>query len=179
MNLVSYKSPQLKTPCEEVPSLRQYIHTFDTSPPMTQTELVEMMVRAMQDHGGIGLSANQLGLRYKVFVMNGNPPIACFNPRVVDVSQELVTLEESCLSFPHFICKVTRPKHIKVRYMDFDGEVHTEKFTGMTARTFLHEMDHMNGESFVNSVSDLQVKRAIEKCNKKHGTYYIFRDFKK
>lgn len=125
----------------------------DLPPKDQRWEIALNLINTMKAKKGIGLAANQVGLPYRCFVMDGVPPLAIFNPRVIDMSTEEIILEEGCLTFPGLNVKIKRPKHIKVRYEDADGEVHTEKFTGMTARIFLHEMDHLNGYMFYQRAS--------------------------
>jgi peptide deformylase len=87
-------------------------------PPIDPYELSGEMVKFMYDNNGLGLAANQIGLPYRMFVMRGHPEnFACFNPKVVYQSEELVSLDESCLSFPGLVVKIKRPKSIRVRFM--------------------------------------------------------------
>lgn len=123
-------------------------YSFDKKTYINTWELAGNLVNTMKSKKGIGLAANQCGINARVFVMDGLPPIACFNPRIVDVSEEMILLEEGCLTYPGLSVKVKRHKHIKVRYQDPDGVFHTEKLTGMTARIFQHEMDHLDGIRF-------------------------------
>ena len=129
-------------------------------PPCDPVELANNLITTMNHHNGMGLSANQCGLPYRVFVMRSNPTKVCFNPRVIDVSSEEVSLDEGCLSFPFLFVKIKRPAFIKVRYTDAYGETHTEKFIGMTARCFLHEMDHLEGINFTNRANIALLERA-------------------
>jgi peptide deformylase len=64
---------------------------------------------------GLGLSANQIGLPYRAFAIKAEKIIVCFNPRIVDYSEETIYLEEGCLSYPNLYIKVKRPKKIKIR----------------------------------------------------------------
>jgi peptide deformylase len=98
--------------------------------------------------------------------MESNPVLVCFNPRVVDVSSEEIELDEGCLTFKNLWLKIKRPKHIKVRYTEPNGNVVTKKFTGMSARCFLHEMDHMNGVKFMEHVGKVQLEMAKKRQKK-------------
>ena len=149
------------------PILREVMPPFNFQQTIVDpVELAKAMVKVMVDNDGMGLSANQLGLRYRVFVMRGVPNIACFNPVIVDTSAEQVEMEEGCLSTPGVYINNTRPKHIKVRYTWPNGEVQTEKYTGMTARVFQHEYFHVMGEKFTDGLSRLQLETLIKKLNK-------------
>jgi peptide deformylase len=115
---------------------------------------------------GIGLSANQCGLPYRVFVMLGTEIIPCFNPRIVDASSETVVMEEGCLSYPGMFVKVKRPLRIKVRYTEPNGETVTRVFEGMTARIFQHELDHLDGVNYQQRANKIHLEQARKKKNK-------------
>ena len=144
--------------------LHTKLETFDfESPPINPQELVVNLVETMMQNNGLGLAANQVGLPYRVFVMAGNPPIAMFNPRIIDSTTEQVLLEEGCLSYPLLFVKIKRSKSIKVRYQDFDGIMHTEKYTGMTARIIQHELDHLNGVDYTSRANRFHLDKATRK----------------
>tara|TARA_B100001113_G_C20648928_1_gene422643 strand:- start:47 stop:382 length:336 start_codon:yes stop_codon:yes gene_type:complete len=106
----------------------------------------------MFHHGGVGLSANQIGIKERAFVMISDmetqETITCFNPKVLKESKKLVKLEEGCLSFPDVFLDVDRPESIVVKYEDEGKEVYKVKMEGFIARIFLHEYDHMEGIDF-------------------------------
>ena len=135
-------------------------------------ELSKVMYDNMAKYGGLGLSANQLGLPYRMFVMGGHPQIedgkvrSVFNPMVNDVSPESINLKEGCLSFPFLFLSIKRPKWCSVRYTDENGEEVEETLHGMSARIFMHENEHMNGYVFIDLVSKLKLERA-EKSKQK------------
>ena len=135
-------------------------------------ELSKIMYDNMAKYGGLGLSANQLGLPYRMFVMGGHPQIedgkvrSVFNPMVNDVSPESINLKEGCLSFPFLFLSIKRPKWCSVRYTDENGEEVEETLHGMSARIFMHENEHMNGYVFTDLVSKLKLERA-EKSKQK------------
>lgn len=148
-----------------VPSTDSILYTklplFDFSnPPCDPIELVNNLIMTMNHHNGLGLSANQCGLPYRVFVMRSNPTKVCFNPRLVDSSTDEISLDEGCLSHPFLYVKIKRPSIIKVRYTDHTGTTTTEKFIGMTARCFLHELDHLDGINYLRRANPIHVERA-------------------
>ena len=156
-NLVSYKDPILK----------QKMELFDfNNPPVDPFELTKTLTKVMDDNNGLGLSACQIGLPYNVFVMNTDPLIACFNPKIVDQSEEIISLEEGCLSFPNVSIKVKRPRRIKVRFTKPNGETVTETFYDMTARVFLHEYDHCQGLVMFDRANKYHVEQAKKKMKK-------------
>jgi peptide deformylase len=135
-------------------------------------ELSKVMYDNMVKYGGLGLSANQVGLPYRMFVMGGHPQVedgkvrTVFNPLINDVSPESINLKEGCLSFPFLFLSIKRPKWCSVRYTDENGEEIEETLHGMSARIFMHENEHMNGYVFTDLVSKLKLERA-EKSKQK------------
>ena len=126
--------------------LSQELELFDfKTPPCDPIELANNLIETMTANKGIGLAANQCGLPYRVFALWSEKPLVCFNPRIVDQSSEGVMMDEGCLTYPNLFIKIRRPKIIKVRFQDATGEMQNERFVGMTARGFLHELDHLNG----------------------------------
>ena len=133
--------------------LYQPTQRFDFyDPPMEPQKLVDLLSEAMCDLGGVGLSANQVGLPFRVFVM-GNPTnkesiIPIFNPNIINYSDEQEVAEEGCLSSPGYLLSVRRPVEIRVRMSTVEDLRDSAKFTGYTSRIFQHEYDHMEGIDF-------------------------------
>lgn len=151
---------------------------FDfNNPPVDPSSLAIDLAETMIFNNGLGLSSNQIGLNHRAFVITGSPILACFNPIIIDSSEETVLLEEGCLSFPNLFIKIKRPRRIKVRYTQPDGEVITRKFEDLTARIFQHELMHLDGKTLKDFCSKLALENAIKKCNKKYGTEYKLKDF--
>lgn len=147
--------------------LEEELPLFDFSnPPIDPQELSRSLLETMREHRGIGLSANQVGLPYRVFVMDGDPPFACFNPKIVDVSKELISLTEGCLSYPGVAVPIKRPAHVRVRFTEPGGTTMTRKFTGMTARIFLHEYDHLQGVNFLRKMHPVHKEKALRQLKK-------------
>jgi peptide deformylase len=123
----------------------------------------------MRDYHGLGLSANQVGLNLRAFVIgNDDFRMSVFNPEIVSVSSDTTLMEEGCLSFPGVFLKVQRPTTIKVRYQNPKGELVEEDYNGLTARIFLHEYDHMQGITMQSRVSKLKWDMATKKVAKKN-----------
>jgi peptide deformylase len=155
MNLVNQNDPILTSVCNE----------FDFhNPPFDPIEFSQELIKFMYDRNGIGLAANQVGVPYRVFAMRGSPEnFVCFNPKIVQFSNAEVVLEEGCLSFPGLIIKVKRPQHIRVRFQTPNSETLTKQFTGMTARIFQHELDHLNGMLYINRANRYHREIAMKK----------------
>jgi len=146
------------------PILKQKIDLFDFgNPPIDPTELSINLYETLMSSNYVGLSAPQAGLPYRAFALRTQPGIVCFNPRIVDVSAETVLLDEVCLSFPALTLPIKRPKRIKVRYAEPNSIIKTATFDGMTARYFLHELDHLDGILYTNKTNKFHLDRALRK----------------
>ena len=119
---------------------------------LDRPEMSRILKENMIHYGGVGLSANQIGIGERVFIMVLNmeteETITCFNPRIIKRYDDNVWCEEGCLSFPDEIINVERPDRIVVKYEDEDKKDHKIKLSGMAARVFLHEFDHLEGIVF-------------------------------
>ena len=114
--------------------------------PEHNRQLQARMYSFMQRQNGIGLAAPQIGISRRIFVMGIQGwQRACFNPEIRDFSTKSVLFDEGCLSFPGEHCIIQRPEWVEVRYQDPEGEWHTERFSGILARCFQHELDHLDG----------------------------------
>ena len=135
-------------------------------------EFVDNMFETMKKYGGIGLSANQVGKPYRMFVMGDHPNISkgkkwvCINPKITNVTQDLIRYKEGCLTFPFLFLDIERPQDISVEYLDENLEKKEEHMTGIVARCFQHEFDHMQGIVFTEHVSKLKLDMAMKKRDK-------------
>ena len=115
-------------------------------------EMSRILKENMFHYKGIGLSANQIGISERVFVMMLNieteETITCFNPRIIKSYEDDVWYEEGCLSFPDEIINIQISNRIFVKYEDEDKKNHKIKLDGLSARVFLHEFDHLEGIVF-------------------------------
>jgi len=142
-----------------------------TLPNPSMTHLVKRLKMTMKLYSGLGLAAYQCGVTERVFVIGTDQfQMACINPKVIAQSEEIVKENEGCLSFPAFFLSLARPKWIDVEFTDEAGETKQTRLEGLTARCFLHELDHLNGikfDSYVGAVAMQQAKRKQEKLIKK------------
>jgi peptide deformylase len=140
------------------PRLRQPTQRFDfDNPPMDPVELCDNLIETMIAERGVGLSANQVGIPYSVFVI-GHPDvpqdiITVFNPTIVNEDNHIVLAEEGCLSFKGLFVKIKRPETIRARFTNDRGETDTVRLSGFTARAFQHEYDHLQGTVFTDITS--------------------------
>ncbi len=119
-------------------------------------ELSKTLRENMAHHNGVGLSANQIGICERVFVMVSDmetqETITCFNPKILKESKEKILFEEGCLSFPDIFLKIERPSSVVVKYEDEEKHIHKVKMSGFIARIFQHEYDHMEGIDFTQRI---------------------------
>jgi len=164
MKLVSKDDPILTTPCP--PMNLQNL-------PSNILELSQEMVKFLHDNNAIGVSANQLGLPYRMFALRAYPQnFVCINPRIVQPSEQLVTLEESCLTFKGLYVKIKRSQHVRVRFATPNGDVRTETFTGMTARIFQQQLDYLDGILYHTRANRYHREQAFKKW-KKQGEHIL------
>lgn len=134
------------------------------------TELKERLLEVMYRDGGVGLSANQVGINAAVFVMGdkaSNFEKIFINPKIIGVGEEQESIREGCLSFPGLYLMVKRPTKCAIQYFDEEGEEIVEEYQGVSARVILHEYDHMLGQNFTMRVSRVKLERALKALQKK------------
>ena len=109
---------------EDDPILRKRGQLFDFNNPQEDPiKLTEELLNAMVKYEGMGLSACQIGVDLKVFVMRFNgDAIACFNPRITYYSEETTYMREGCLSYPGLFFPVTRAQGINAIYSGKEGD---------------------------------------------------------
>ena len=158
--LIEEASQVLRTPPE--------LFDFD-NPAEPPEEIAKNMAEAMDKFGGLGLSANQVGLPYRMFVMRTmhegdteSKVVPYFNPELTRVSQETELMKEGCLSFPDIFLMIKRSKTIEFKYQDVEGKEHTVVLEGLGARCVQHEIDHLNGILFLQRASKLKLERALK-----------------
>ena len=152
---------------ETDPILKQVLPEFDfDTAPINTTDFASSMVETCKKYNGYGLSANQCGFPYRMFVMGaGEEYVAFFNPVLMKTEGE-VHMKEACLSFPGLSLNITRPERIWVKYQDYTGEWKEAHYVGMSARCWLHELDHMDGIVYTQRVKPLALEQGMKKRNK-------------
>lgn len=157
--LVNQNDPVLRTPTK----------AFDfKNPPIDAIYTGQSLFKTMFANKGLGLSANQVGIPYSIFVCGAteeNKQIF-FNPKIIEQSPEEVIGVEGCLTYDLLYLNVKRPKWIKVSWQHVSGEVKEGYYDGLTARIIAHEIDHLNGVVFVDKVPKVSLMLAQEKRHK-------------
>lgn len=153
----------------------------------TMRTLIERMKYTMARVHGVGLAGPQVGVQQQLFVMRQQPtkyrptirrirPYAVFNPVVLHSSQDEQTDWEGCFSVAHagLFAKVRRPHSIHVRYLNEAAQVVEREITGLEARIFLHEYDHLIGRTFfdgkveLDSLMDVAAYRSMRERSVQH-----------
>ena len=133
-------------------------------------QIQQDLVDTMRAKNGVGLSANQIGIGARVFSMYADVKekdiLVCFNPKIINQSEEEILMDEGCLSWPGLWLKIRRPEGIEATYEDAKGELHEKAMFGLEARIFQHEYDHMEGTDFTKRVSKLKLDRAKKRLKK-------------
>lgn len=154
--LVEDTHPLLHQRCEPI--------RFNNMDELHAEELRDILFANMEYWNGYGLCANQIGLPYKAFSMlHEQNPMIIFNPRIVEYSSELVYDLEGCLTYPGLYVKIKRPKSVHVIYYDIDGAQCQAYFKDLSARIFLHEMEHIMGNIFYDTASRHHIQEARRK----------------
>ena len=148
-------------------------------------ELVEAMFLVMKKFGGIGLTCNQVGLPFNMFVAGGHEGIekgmsfAMFNPMIISVSEEKLRMKEGCLTYPFMFLDIERPRKCVMKYEDKDGNTKEAHLDGMMSRICQHEYDHIIGRNFTEGVSKLKLDMAKKKAIKQIKRMEEYRKFNK
>ena len=131
--------------------------------------LIDDMFETMYDAPGIGLAATQVDVHRRLLVADvsteKDAPRVLINPEIVEKDGVEVT-EEGCLSVPGYFEEVTRAEHVKVRYLDRDGNQQEEDFDGLLAVCVQHEIDHLDGRLFVDYLSEAKRQRIRKRLEK-------------
>ena len=170
--------PVLRTPAREV--------TPDELRSPKVQRLIDDMVETMRAAGGAGLAANQVHelLRIAVVEVDHNPrypykppiPLTLLvNPVLEPVGDEVVEINEGCLSVPDLRGTLERHVTVRVRYLDRDGNEHDEVKRGLTAGTFQHEVDHLDGVLFLDRVRDPRTFTTWEQFDRHHRDDFVAR----
>ena len=136
------------------------------------------MISTMEQHSGLGISANQVGVDGQIFVMKTllnkkyGSPLVVINPIIKGLSKEMELGPEGCLSHPDLFLRIRRPISCMVEFDTLANDMETvikveTKFDDIDARIFLHEYDHLHGIEFTDRVSPLKLKMARKKQTKK------------
>jgi peptide deformylase len=173
--IITFPNPILKEISLEVSSVDDNLR-----------KLMDDMIDTMYSQAGVGLAAVQVGVLKRVLVMDvsykiedcdghhnhshnhlsGENPMFLVNPKIVKFSSETKVYYEGCLSFPEIRADIIRPKEVEVEYLDYNGDKKTLKADGLLATCIQHEIDHLNGITFVDYLSKLKRDMLLKKLKK-------------
>jgi len=132
-------------------------------------QLIDDMFETMYEAPGIGLAATQVDVHRRLLVADvsqeKDEPHVLINAEILEKDGSAVT-EEGCLSVPGYYEEVERAEHIKVRYLDRDGNEQESEFEGLLAVCVQHEMDHLEGKLFVDYLSEVKRQRIRKRLEK-------------
>lgn len=175
--LVTAPDPRLEVCSEPVAKIDDELRKF-----------MDDMLETMHHENGIGLAAVQVGVHKRILVMDLSDsgsrydetdgkacgvdiskPFFVINPEIIESSEEENIYEEGCLSFPDQRANVTRPKRVKVKYLDYNGKEQVIECDGLLATCVQHEIDHLNGVVFIDHISRMKrdvILRKVKKLKK-------------
>lgn len=133
---------RLEIPCQPIDS-------------MSHAQLIsnKMLMHVLKSNylSAVGLGANQVGILRQLFIAKINNKWSTYiNPQITHYSDDLISLPESCLSFPNKTIKISRYATITLSYTDLSGNQRTKDFKDFDARIIQHEIDHLNGIHILN-----------------------------
>lgn len=139
-------------------------------------ELTDAMLEVVYRERGLGIGANMVGILKRIIVIdlqeNGERlPLICINPEIVSRSSDTVSREEASLCFPGIRVEIERPERIEITYQDIDGKRHELAAEDWLATVIQHEMEYLDGKTFLDNVSKLKRDRLIKKMvkDRKHA----------
>ena len=153
--------PVLTWPDERLKVIAQNVEVVDE----TIRQLIVDLFETMYDEGGVGLASTQIGVAHRVVVLDceqddGGQPLALVNGRIVE-REGTVIWREGCLSLPGVTAEVERSARIIVEYLDAQGEEMRLEATGLLAVCIQHELDHLDGQLYIDRLGLLERKSTI------------------
>ncbi len=159
LTVLRFPDPRLRTKAQEVTAIDANINT-----------IIDDMLATMYDEKGVGLAATQVDIHQRIVVMDTsedqNEPIVLINPEIIAKSDGTSINEEGCLSVPGSYAKVDRHDTCTVKALDRDGNEFTIDASELQSICIQHELDHLNGELFVDYLSPLKRQRIQKKLEK-------------
>jgi len=158
LTILEFPDPRLRTKAKPVEAVDDALNA-----------LIDDMFETMYAAPGIGLAATQVDVHRRLLVADvsqeKDSPLVLINPVILEQDGVEVT-EEGCLSVPGYYEEVERAEHIRVRYLDRDGNEVESEFDGLLAVCVQHEMDHLEGKLFVDYLSEAKRQRIRKRLEK-------------
>ena len=158
---IAFDDRRLHTPAEPVPEI---------------TETVRMiwddMIDTMEAMPGVGLAAPQIGILLRLAVVDASEkrgqPVRMANPEVLHASIQLRPHDEASPNLPGVWARIERPRAVTVRFLNDQGEMEDRDFVGLWATSVQHQIDHLNGLTYLDHLSPLRRKMLIQKSKKQN-----------
>jgi peptide deformylase len=161
LTILEFPDPRLRTVAKPVAKVDDSVR-----------KLADDLLETMYEASGIGLAATQVNVHRRMLVMDvseeRDEPQVFINPEISVVDEELGGYDEGCLSVPGFYEEIRRPRQIRVKALNRDGELFEQTLEGLAAVCLQHEVDHLDGKLFVDYISPLKRQRIRSKLEKAH-----------
>jgi peptide deformylase len=141
-------------------------------------QLMDDMLHTLEAEQGVGIAAPMVDVLKRIVVINfkendTHTKLFMVNPQLVEKSEEMQVFEEASLCYPGIFAEIKRPRHIKVKYLDYDGKPQELAAEGFLATCIQHEMDYLDGKVYLDYLSKLKrdtLLRKMSKFIKQYGT---------
>ncbi|MBM7422084.1 MULTISPECIES: peptide deformylase [Spongiibacter] len=161
LEILEFPDPRLRTVAKPVENVDDRIR-----------KIIDDMFDTMYEAPGIGLAASQVDIHEQIVVIDvsedRSEPLVFINPEITVLDEEIFQYDEGCLSVPGFYETVERPRHVRVKALDRNGDVFEIEPEGLLAVCIQHENDHLLGKLFVDYLSPLKRNRIRGKLEKQH-----------
>ncbi|WP_288364664.1 peptide deformylase [uncultured Spongiibacter sp.] len=161
LEILEFPDPRLRTVAKPVENVDDRIR-----------KIIDDMFDTMYEAPGIGLAASQVDIHEQIVVIDvsedRSEPLVFINPEITVLDEEIFQYDEGCLSVPGFYETVERPRHVRVKALDRNGDVFEIEPEGLLAVCIQHEKDHLLGKLFVDYLSPLKRNRIRGKLEKQH-----------
>ena len=160
LEILEYPDQRLRTVAKPVAEVNDEVR-----------RIVDDMLETMYDANGVGLAATQVDIHLRIVVMDlseeGNEPQVLINPGYEPIGDEKSDLQEGCLSVPGFYELLDRYSQVRLTALDRDGNEYTRDYDGLAAVCVQHELDHLEGKLFIDTLSRLKQDRIKKKLGKR------------
>jgi peptide deformylase len=156
---IPWPDKRLRTPAQEVTEITDEIRALWTD-----------MIDTMEAMPGVGLAAPQIGVMLRLAVVDGSTQrgraVRLANPEILHASIELREHDEASPNLPGFSAVIKRPRAVTVRYLDESGMINRRDFVGLEATSVQHQIDHLNGRMYFDSLSKVKRDMLLRKAAK-------------
>ncbi|KEJ90990.1 peptide deformylase [Sulfitobacter donghicola] len=157
--ILTWPDKRLRTACADVPEITDEVRA-----------IWQDMIDTMDAMPGVGLGAPQIGVMQRLAVVDTsearNTRIRLANPEVIDASAIMNEHEEASPCLSGVSAKVSRPRGVRVRYLDENGEVVERDFVGLDATSVQHQIDHLDGKLYIDRLSKMKRDMLLRRAKK-------------